>query len=48
MGSEVVTAQVVDYCPGCAADWVGLSPAAFEVIAPVSDGLVDGVTWVVD
>jgi len=48
LGDVSVTAQVVDYCPGCPPDYIGLSPAGFEEFAPLSQNTVDGVEWVID
>lgn len=39
-----VTVRVVDLCPECPVGHVDLSPEAFELIAPLSAGIVD-VTW---
>ncbi|KAH9922577.1 hypothetical protein B0H21DRAFT_826957 [Amylocystis lapponica] len=47
-GAVSVTAPVVDYCPSCAADWVGLSPVGFEEFAPTGQGVVSNVTWLVN
>ncbi|ETW74699.1 Non-catalytic module family EXPN protein [Heterobasidion irregulare TC 32-1] len=43
-----VTAQIVDVCPGCPDFNVGLSPSAFTKFAPISQGIVNNVTWVVN
>ncbi|KAI1319489.1 RlpA-like double-psi beta-barrel-protein domain-containing protein-containing protein [Xylariaceae sp. FL0255] len=37
-------AQVVDLCPGCGAGGIDVSPAIFDDIAPLSEGVVE-VTW---
>lgn len=39
-----VDATIVDRCPGCAAGSLDLSPAAFQVLAPLDKGRVAG-TW---
>ncbi|KAF9054058.1 RlpA-like double-psi beta-barrel-protein domain-containing protein-containing protein, partial [Panaeolus papilionaceus] len=38
-------AKVVGECPGCGTHDVDLSPAAFQVLAPVSAGLASPVVW---
>ena len=43
-----MSAEVVDYCPSCAATEIGLSPIGFEVFAPESQGVVYNVTWVIN
>ncbi|OBZ69848.1 Papain inhibitor [Grifola frondosa] len=40
-----VSAQVVDFCLSCPSSNVGLSPVAFEVFAPLAQGIVSNVTW---
>ncbi|KAG6894596.1 hypothetical protein C0993_011154 [Termitomyces sp. T159_Od127] len=41
--SVIVT--VADYCEGCALTDLDLSPAAFEILADLSVGHIDGITW---
>ncbi|THH20495.1 hypothetical protein EW146_g877 [Bondarzewia mesenterica] len=43
-----VTAQIVDLCLTCPEFNIGLSPSAFTQFAPISDGIVNNVTWMVD
>lgn len=46
-GTSVV-AGIVDYFTASGIDnYVGLSPAAFEKFAPISQGLITGVDWVI-
>ncbi|KAI0061197.1 hypothetical protein BV25DRAFT_1839231 [Artomyces pyxidatus] len=43
-----LTAAIVDLCPTCPEFNVGLSPSAFTKFAPISQGIVNGVTWFVN
>ncbi|KDQ15732.1 hypothetical protein BOTBODRAFT_31621 [Botryobasidium botryosum FD-172 SS1] len=40
-----VTAIVVDRCEGCARNDLDFSPSAFQALAPLSAGRLNGVTW---
>ncbi|MFF7361463.1 cysteine/serine endopeptidase inhibitor [Streptomyces sp. NPDC008125] len=40
-----ITVPVRDQCPSCAADHLDLSQTAFEQLAPLEKGLVQGITW---
>ncbi|KAH9885938.1 RlpA-like double-psi beta-barrel-protein domain-containing protein-containing protein [Xylariomycetidae sp. FL2044] len=42
---KTTAAQVVDLCPGCPSDGLDVSPAIFDDIAPLDQGVVDPVTW---
>ncbi|KAI0920140.1 hypothetical protein AcW1_001958 [Taiwanofungus camphoratus] len=42
-----VTAAVVDKCYSCALDDIDLSPSAFSVLADLSVGRLEGVTWTI-
>jgi expansin (peptidoglycan-binding protein) len=39
-----VTAKVVDLCPSCVMDEIDLSMAAFQVLAPLDQGIIQ-VDW---
>ncbi|TDL27985.1 Non-catalytic module family EXPN protein [Rickenella mellea] len=43
-GGKSATVRVVDECPTCGLNGLDLSPAAFEVFAPLSAGEIS-VTW---
>jgi len=42
---NAVTVTVTDACTGCALTDLDLTPAAFQVLASLSLGRLDGVTW---
>lgn len=44
-GGKSITVPVRDQCPSCAADHLDLSQTAFEQLAPLEKGLVQGITW---
>lgn len=44
---KTVNAKVVDKCPGCAANDVDLSPAAFEKLADLELGRLHGGNWTI-
>ncbi|MFE4654893.1 cysteine/serine endopeptidase inhibitor [Streptomyces sp. NPDC056707] len=44
-GGKTITVPVADMCPSCDAEHVDLSQTAFEKLAPLSVGLVTGITW---
>ncbi|WP_063807742.1 cysteine/serine endopeptidase inhibitor, partial [Streptomyces corchorusii] len=40
-----ITVPVMDMCPSCDAEHIDLSQSAFQRLAPLDKGLVDGITW---
>ncbi|KAF9254236.1 hypothetical protein L218DRAFT_938755 [Marasmius fiardii PR-910] len=46
-GGKSVTVTIVDRCPGCGSGGIDLSPAAFQVLAPLSQGRLPGTQWTV-
>ena len=42
---KTITVPVKDMCPSCKADHLDLSQTAFEKLAPLEKGLVEGITW---
>ena len=40
-----ITVPVEDKCPTCSASHIDLSEPAFAQLAPLSDGIVSGITW---
>ena len=42
---EQVTAEVGDTCSHCASDNIELSPAAFEVFAPLDVDRIQNIIW---
>ncbi|KAG7091825.1 hypothetical protein E1B28_008229 [Marasmius oreades] len=46
-GGKSVTVTIVDRCPGCGSGGIDLSPAAFQKLAPLSQGRLSGTKWTV-
>ncbi|KAF9254234.1 hypothetical protein L218DRAFT_886719, partial [Marasmius fiardii PR-910] len=46
-GGKSVTVTIVDRCPGCGSAGIDLSPAAFQQLAPLSQGRLPGTKWTV-
>ncbi|CAO1628289.1 unnamed protein product [Sympodiomycopsis kandeliae] len=44
-GSKSVTVKVVDMCEGCENTHFDLSKAAFKSLAPLSEGVINGLNW---
>ncbi|KIJ55843.1 hypothetical protein M422DRAFT_24350 [Sphaerobolus stellatus SS14] len=44
---KTVTATVEDKCPGCGANDVDLSPAAFKKLASLGTGRIHGAKWTI-
>jgi hypothetical protein len=42
---HTITVPVKDKCPSCDATHIDLSQAAFKRLAPLSRGVVSGITW---
>lgn len=42
---NTITVPVEDKCPTCTADHIDLSQPAFAALAPLSAGVIDGITW---
>jgi hypothetical protein len=42
---HTITVPVKDKCPSCDATHIDLSQPAFQRLAPLSRGLVNGITW---
>ena len=40
-----VTVTVADTCPGCAPGSVDLTPTAFQQLAPLEVGRLQGISW---
>ncbi|PPR05766.1 hypothetical protein CVT24_006832 [Panaeolus cyanescens] len=44
-GGASVVAKVVEYCSACGTNDIDLSQVAFQVLAPLSVGVIHGVNW---
>ncbi|GHI33409.1 hypothetical protein Sdagh_51390 [Streptomyces daghestanicus] len=44
-GGKTITVPVKDMCPSCDSGHLDLSQSAFEQLAPLEKGLVEGITW---
>jgi Lytic transglycolase len=42
---NTITVPVEDKCPSCAADHIDLSQQVFQELAPLSQGVINGITW---
>ena len=42
---KTVTVTVADTCPGCAPGSVDLTPTAFQQLAPLEVGRLQGISW---
>ena len=42
---RMITVPVKDKCPGCPAEHIDLSKSAFQKLAPLDVGVVNGITW---
>ncbi|MFE0177541.1 cysteine/serine endopeptidase inhibitor [Streptomyces sp. NPDC059002] len=42
---KTIRVPVKDKCPSCAANHIDLSQTAFQKLAPLDVGVVDGITW---
>ena len=45
VNGRTITVPVKDKCPSCDATHIDLSQAAFQQLAPLDQGVVNGITW---